>query len=465
MPSGVRFFCLYLLVAAVCLAGAQESRRAGLWLTTADGGSPLAEETPIEFRTPEAGLATIAVDDRQRFQRMEGFGFALTGGSAQLLMKMDPAARGRLLHELVDTSGAGIGVSYLRVSIGSSDMNDHPFTYDDLPPGETDEALSRFGLGPDRTTVVPVLREILAINPSIRILGSPWSAPAWMKSNAALKGGELEERYYEVYARYLVTYLKAMEAEGIHLDAITVQNEPLNANNTPSMVMEAGSQARFIREALGPAFRRAGIRTRILVYDHNCDRPDYPLAVLKDPEAAQYVAGSAFHLYEGQVDALSRVHEAFPAKNVYFTEQMVVDRGHGMPAAAPVARIIIGATRNWSVNVLLWNLAADPSFGPHTGDGGCNMCEGAVTLDGSRVRRNVAWYAMAHASRFVRPGSVRIGSSGPGELPSVAFETPEGGRVLIVANPGDGPERFQILDHGRAAVSLLAPGAVGTYVW
>ena len=468
MLSGVRISLLGLLVAsAVSLLSAQNGDDARLWLTTADRSSLLAVQAPLHFKKKDADFPAIVVDDKKRYQQMDGFGFALTGGSAQLLMKMSQQRRSEVLHELFGTAGEGIGVSYVRVSIGSSDMNDHAFTYDDLSSGQTDESLRSFSLGPDATTVVPVLKEILAINSSIKILGSPWSAPAWMKTNAALKGGSLKPEYYVVYAQYFVTYLKAMAAQGIHLAAITIQNEPLNPNNTPSMVMEAEDQAVFIRQALGPAFRKAGISTNILVYDHNCDKPDYAMTILKDADAAQYVDGSGFHLYGGEISALSQVHDAYPAKNLYFTEQMVVDKGvdSPLPVAHAVARLIVGAPRNWSRNVLLWNLAADSKFGPHTGDGGCPVCEGAITVDGDKVTKNVAWYVVAHASRFARPGSMRIESSEVAALPNVAFLTPEGKRVLIVANPGHAAQTFQIQYAGKAVISTLSGEAVGTYVW
>jgi glucosylceramidase len=231
-------------------------------------------------------------------------------------------------------------------------------------------------VGPDATTVVPVLKEILAINPSTKILGSPWSAPAWMKTNDDLKGGSLKPEYYGVYARYFVKYLEQMQAAGIRIDAITPQNEPLNPKNTPSMVMQARDEAQFISGSLGPALRAAGLKTKIIVYDHNCDRPDYPLTILADAAARQYVDGSGFHLYGGEITAMTKVHDAYPKKNLYFTEQMVVDKpGDTMlRIAEPVARLIVGAPRNWSRNVLLWNLAADPNFGPHTNNGGCPVC-------------------------------------------------------------------------------------------
>ena len=398
---------------------------------------------------------------------MDGFGFALTGGSAQLLMRMSAAQRTALLKELFTTGGDGIGVSYLRVSIGASDMNERVFSYDDLAAGETDVEMAKFNLGPDLTDVIPVLKEILAIRPGIKILGSPWSAPAWMKTNDDVKGGELKPEYYGAFAKYFVKYIEGMRAQGISIDAITVENEPLNPKNTPSMVMFAQQQDAFIAKDLGPAFEKAGIRTKILLYDHNPDVPSYPLSILGDPAASKYVDGTAFHLYGGETSVLTQVHDAYPKKNLYMTEQSVTGRRGGGPLgiAEPVRSVMIGSTRNWSRNVLLWNLAADPQNGPHTNNGGCTGCSGAITLDGDSATRNVAYYVVEHFSRFVPPDSVRVASSEMEQLASVAFLTPEGKVVLVVSNTGNFPKPFAVKYHGKFLQTMLPAESVGTYVW
>jgi len=306
----LRYLALPILLLSALTSHAQHGKTVSLWLTNADRSALFAQQSePLRFQKSSSALPVIEINDKQKYQSMDGFGFALTGGSAQLLMHMDSAQRSDLLKQLFGTGDGAIGVSYLRISIGSSDMNDHAFTYDDLPPGETDPSLAKFELGPDNSSVIPVLKEILAIQPSIKILGSPWSAPAWMKTNGNLKGGSLKPEYYQAYAEYFVKYLHVMQAEGIKIDAITIQNEPLNPKNTPSMVMQPEEQATFIKQALGPGFRKAGIETKILLYDHNCDRPDYPLTVLNDPEVRQYVDGSAFHLYGGEITALTKVYK------------------------------------------------------------------------------------------------------------------------------------------------------------
>jgi glucosylceramidase len=451
-----------------CAATAQQKGAVAVWLTTPDRASLLAPQQPLGFHKTRSTLPAIDVDPSRKFQTMDGFGLALTGGSAQLIMQMSAPQRAALLHELFGRDSDDIGISYIRISLGSSDMNDHPFTYDDLPDGETDPDLTKFSLGPDATTVVPVLQQILAINPSIPILATPWSAPAWMKTNGKLKGGSLKPEYYDLYARYFLEYVQTMKASGIPIAAVTPQNEPLNPDNTPSLVMQADEEDQFIRQSLGPVFRQAGLATKIIIYDHNCDRPDYPLTILADPQARQYVDGSAFHLYGGEITALTKVHDAFPDKNIYFTEQMVVDDSdhpEKLDIAAPVRDLVIGAPRNWSRNVLLWNLAADPKFEPHTNDGGCPVCEGAITIDGDRVTRNAAYYTIAHASKFVPPGSIRIASTASDIVPNVAFLTPQGGVVLIVANPGASAQEFQIRWHGRSAITKLSAGAVATFTW
>jgi glucosylceramidase len=414
-----------------------------------------------EFRADPS----IILEEKKTFQSIDGFGFALTGGSAQHLMQMSPRARAALLKDLFTTDSTHIGASYLRVSIGASDLNDHVFSYDDLPPGKTDTAMDHFDLGPDRKEVVPVLKEILAFDPTIKILGSPWSAPIWMKTNNDSRGGSLLPKYYSAYARYLVQYILAMQQQGIGIDAITIQNEPLNPDNNPSMYMPAAEEAEFVKHYLGPAFQVERLDTKIIIYDHNADRIDYPISILNDAVARPFIDGSAFHLYGGKIDSLSLVHDAFPDKNLYFTEQWVGGPGDfGKDIPEHIRYLIIGAMRNWCKTVIEWNLAADSNYLPHTDRGGCNRCLGALTIEGDRVQRNPAYYIIAHAAKFVRPGSVRIGTNSDDVLPNVAFRTPAGQLVLIVLNNSNTPRAFTIDCKNRRIHPTLNPGAVATYV-
>jgi glucosylceramidase len=458
-----------LVAASPSSALASSGKGVAVWLTTPDKVSLLAEQPQrLPFHKASATTNAIVIDDGTKFQTMDGFGHALTGGTAQLMMKMSPAARTALLKELFGDGPGDIATSYIRVSVGASDMNDHVYTYDDMPAGQTDPDLKSFSLAPDNTDVIPVLKEILAINPKIKILASPWTAPAWMKDNDDVKGGSLKKEYYSAYAIYWVKYLSGMKAEGISIDALTPQNEPENPKNTPSMVMTSEEEADFIGNYLGPALAKAGLTTRIISFDHNCDHPNYPIDILKNAEANKYTDGSGFHLYRGEITAMTTAHDAFPQKNLYFTEQMVVSRKNdtSFAIAKPVARLIVGAPENWSRNVLLWNLAADPQNGPHTNNGGCPVCSGAITLDGDTVVRNLGYYTAAHASKFVPAGSVRIASSAASDaLPHVAFLTPQKRHVLIVSNTTEEKRTFSIRYKGKDATASLPAGVVATYVW
>ncbi|MHC0440090.1 glycoside hydrolase family 30 protein [Flavobacterium sp. 3-210] len=445
---------------------ASNSGKAESWITTTDETSKLKKQPDLVFNSDVNSNQTITVDASQKFQTIEGFGFSLTGGSAQTILKLDKAKREALLQELFSRKNDAVGISYLRISIGASDLNEVVFSYDDMPEGQTDLKLEHFNLGPDLKDVVPVLKEILAINPKIKIMGSPWSPPVWMKDNGSSKGGSLQPKYYQVYAEYFVKYIQAMKAQGIVIDAITPQNEPLHPGNNPSMLMLAEQQADFIGNNLGPAFKAAGIKTKIIVYDHNCNKPEYPLTILKDAKANPFVTGSAFHLYEGDISALTTVHNAFPDKDLYFTEQYTGSKSSfENDLKWGVKNVVIGSMRNWSKIALSWGLANDENYKPFT-PGGCSTCKGALMIDQNQnVKREVGYYLIGHASKFVPEGSVRIGSNLAGNLHNVAFKTPSGQIVLIVENDGTATETFNIKYNQKQISTTLNAGAVATYVW
>ncbi|MGY2131633.1 glycoside hydrolase family 30 protein [Hymenobacter sp. HD11105] len=461
---------LAIAVGCDALSGSKSGRaNAGsvqVWLTNPAQVERFAPQPQLQASTTlPTDVPVISIDEQQRFQTMEGFGYTLTGGSAMLLHKMAPAARAKLLRELFGTEDNGIGISYLRLSIGASDLDDRVFSYNDLPSGETDPTLARFSLAPDQKHLIPVLKEILAISPAIKLLGSPWSPPTWMKTNGASKGGSLKPEWYSAYARYLVKYVQGYAAEGIRIDAITIQNEPLHPGNNPSLLMLPEQQASFIKNNLGPTFKAAKLDTKIIIYDHNADKPEYPLTVLNDPEARAYIDGSAFHLYGGQIEALSKVHDAYPDKHLYFTEQWVGSKTKFADNFGwHIKHLVIGAPRNWARTVLEWNLAADSDQNPHT-PGGCTECRGAITIDGDLVKREDAYYIIAHASKFVSPGSVRVASTEVTNLPNVAFRTPAGKLVVIVLNEGAKSKTFGIRRGQEVISATLPPSAAATYVW
>ena len=436
------------------------------WVTSADGVNLFYQKAFDFASAKDDRYPVIEINPAQTFQTIEGFGFSLTGGSAMLLHQMGATDRATLLNEFFGHADNSIQVSYLRISIGASDLDPVVFSYDDLPTGVTeDPALQYFNLSRDTLHLIPVLKEILAINPNIKIMGSPWSAPTWMKNNKNSVGGNLLPQYYSAYAQYFVKYIQAMKSHGITIDAITPQNEPQHGGNNPSMVLSSTNERDFVRDHLGPAFQAAGLQTKIIVWDHNCDNPGYPIDILNDAVAKSFVHGSAFHLYAGDVSALSQVHDAHPDKGLYFTEQWTgSNEAFGDNLKWHMKNVIIGTMRNWSQVALEWNLANDPSFNPHT-PGGCNQCKGAVTINGNVATKNVSYYIVGQAAKFVPPGSVRIGSNVPGTLYNVAFTTPQGKTVLIALNDGPNIENFNIHIGDKWITASLHPETAGTFVW
>jgi glucosylceramidase len=313
--------------------------------------------------------------------------------------------------------------------------------------------------------LIPVLKKILAINPNIKIMGSPWSPPVWMKDNGSSIGGSLKPEYYPVYAQYFVKYIQAMAARGINLHTITIQNEPQYGGNNPSMLMSAVQQADFVKNHLGPAFRTAGLSTKIVIWDHNCNNPNYPITIMDDPAAKAFVDGSAFHLYEGEIGAMSGVHAAHPDKNLYFTEQWTGANGSfDGDLKWHMKNVIIGSMRNWSKVALEWNLASDPAYQPHT-PGGCSECKGAVTISGSVPSKNVSYYIVAHASKFVTPGSVRIESSTGTSVTNAVFLRPDGKKVMLAVNENGAAVSVNLKYKGKWAVVTIPGNAVASYIW
>lgn len=447
------------------------STRAGVWITTADRSQMLASQPALVFGSEDgtAGLPVIAVDPAERHQSMVGFGAAITDASAWLIQnKLTPGQRDQLLKELYGRGGEGLGFGFTRLTIGASDFSSEHYSLDDAPDGGADPELARFSLDRPAQAVFPTVRQALAINPDLKVMASPWSAPAWMKTTGSLIKGQLKPEAYPVYARFFVRYVDGAAKHGVPIDYLSIQNEPdFEPENYPGMRWGAADRARFIGENLGPAFKAHGVRTRILEWDHNWDQPQQPLTALADPKAAPFIAGVAWHCYAGDVAAQGKVAAAHPDKDVFFTEcsggawSGPFDESFGWL----MRNLVIGSTRNGARGVLMWNLALDENYGPHKG--GCGDCRGIVTIDSrtGAVTRNPEYYAFGHASRFVRPGAVRIGSSETATLSSVAFRNPDGGRVLVVFNSGKDPQAFVVREGGRVAKTSLPAGAAATFVW
>jgi glucosylceramidase len=446
--------------------------KVAVWVTNGQQSKLFRNESALSIAkagtgSPSANL--INIDFSTKLQEMEGFGAALTGSSAYLInQKLNASQRGNLLKDLFDPE-SGIGISYLRITMGASDFSLEDFTYNDLPAGQTDPTLSKFSIAGDQADLIPVLKAVVALQPSIRIMATPWSAPAWMKTSGKLAGGSLKPEWYGTYASYFVKYLDAYKKEGIAIDAISVQNEPLHEAAYPSMGMDAAAQGNFIRHHLGPLFQTNGIKSKILLYDHNWDKPEYPISILSDAQASQYVAGSAFHAYGGNVSAMSEVHDKFPGKGLYFTE---ISGGRWAANFSDnlkwnMSNIFIGTANNWSKNALLWNMALDENDGPK--NKGCDNCRGVVTIatDGA-VTKNVEYYTIAHMSKFVRPGAFRVQSgrlSSSTQLEHVAFVNPDGSKVLVVLNQGADNRKFTVAFGEDQFSYTIDPNAVVTLVW
>ncbi|WP_090150344.1 glycoside hydrolase family 30 protein [Dyadobacter soli] len=448
------------------------ANKVAVWVTNGSQSKLFKNENALSVVkagsvSPSANL--ISIDFSTKLQEMEGFGAAMTGSSAYLInQKLNASQRQNLLKDLFDPQN-GIGMSYLRVTMGASDFSLEDFTYNDLPAGQTDAALSKFSVAKDQTDLIPVLKSVVALQQGIKIMATPWSAPAWMKTNGKLAGGSLKPEWYGAYANYFVKYLDAYQKEGISIDAISVQNEPLHEAAYPSMGMDSAAQGKFIGQHLGPLFKSKAVKAKILLYDHNWDRPGYPISILNDPQASQYVAGSAFHAYGGNVSAMSEVHDRFPDKGLYFTE---ISGGRWATNFSDnlkwnMSNIFIGTVNNWSKNALLWNIALDENDGPK--NKGCDNCRGVVTIaaDGS-VTKNVEYYTIAHMSKFVRPGAFRVQSgrlSASSQLEHVAFLNPDGSKVLVVLNQGGDNKKFTVSIGENQFNYTIDPNAVATLVW
>ncbi|HEX5170829.1 MAG TPA: glycoside hydrolase family 30 beta sandwich domain-containing protein [Cyclobacteriaceae bacterium] len=449
-----------------------EIGKAQSWLTMGDQSVLLGKQNDLSIIEEQSTtLPVITVDITEVMQEIEGFGAALTGSSAYLInRKMNSSQRNQLLNDLFDSEN-GIGISYLRMTIGASDFSLSDYTYDDAPPGDTDYSLSQFSIAKDKEDVIPVFKLILAIAPDIKIMGSPWSPPAWMKTNDALRGGKLKLEAYDAYANYFLKYIDAFKEEGITIDAITVQNEPLFFTaNYPCMEMTADEERAFITQSLGPLFKGAGVETKIILYDHNWDNTDYAISILNEASSKEFVAGSAFHAYAGNVSAMGVVHAAHPDKGLYFTE---VSGGEWATNFSDnlqwnMSNIFIGTTKNWSKNVLLWNLALDQNFGPQ--NSGCTNCRGVVTINAStgNVTRNVEYYSIGHFSKFIRPGAHRVGSSISSSVPGldyVAFVNADESRVIVLTNDNDEGKNV-VVREGEGQFSYSIPArSVATVRW
>lgn len=432
------------------------------WLTTGDKSKLLQQQSTVSFG-PNTGSAStiITVNPATTYQAIDGFGFCLTEGSAEVISSLTTYQQNLLLSELFDKT-FGLGISVLRIGIGATDLSSSAYSYNETAG---DVNMANFSLsGPDLTYLIPVLKKALAINPDIKILATPWTAPRWMKSNGAWIGGALKTSYYTAYANYFIKYFAAMKAQGISIWAITPQNEPENGTNEPSMLMSSTEQKTFINNYLGPAMTTAGYSgVKIIAYDHNCNNTVYPIDVCNN---STYVDGAAFHLYGGDISALSTVKNA-TGKNVYFTEQYTDGSGSfSGDLGWHVQNVVIGSLNNYAKAVLEWNLANNSLYGPRLA-GGCTSCQGAITVSTSTsYARNVSYYIIGQISKFVKSGAVRVAAtcSNTGYITS-AFKNPDGTLAVLVYNSKSSAQSFKIVVGTQAFVYSIPASSAATFVW
>jgi len=480
-------------ISPAAAAGAPPQAR--VWLTTIDRVNQLTEQAPVAFGDAGSSDPTIVIDPETTYQTMDGFGASITDSSAAVLSALPPAQRDETMRKLFDPV-EGIGISFLRQPVGSSDFTSTAahYTYDDVAPGKTDFLQRSFTIAHDQKEILPLLRQAKALNPQLTIMATPWSPPAWMKTGDSLVGGMLKPgvTYSAAYAAYLTRFVLAYKAAGVPIDYLTVQNEPQNRtpDGYPGTDMPVVDEARVI-SLLGPMLKVASPRTKILGYDHNwathpndaANTPagrdpetDYPAKLLRT-NAAKWIAGTAFHCYYGDPSAQTALHQQFPDKGIWFTE---CSGSHG-PADPPAqvfsdtlkwhARTItIGVTRNWAKTTANWNIALDENGGPHLG--GCGTCTGLVTThaDGS-VSTDAEYFTIGHLSKFVKPGAVRIASTSfgttgwNGQIMDVAFRNPDGSTALVVHNENDDPRSFSVAVGGKSFHYTLPGGSLATFTW
>ncbi|MBU6267554.1 MAG: hypothetical protein KGN34_08435 [Sphingomonadales bacterium] len=456
---------LTLALSALLALSAPATAQVSQWSTSTDSTRKLTPMPRLPLRPMRAGQGTVTLHPRQRLQRMVGFGAAMTDASAEVIQHLPAAARAALLDDLFRSDGENL--SFLRLPIGASDFSRDAYSLDDMPAGQSDPRLTHFSMA-RAASQIAATRAARARNPHLVLMASPWSAPAWMKTTGSLIKGSLAPDRYPAYAAYFGRYLTAMKQAGLPVAYVSVQNEPhFEPADYPGMRFDPAARAAFIGRHLGPLLARRHPGTRILDWDHNWNEPASPLAVLADPVARAHVSGVAWHCYAGDVVAQAPVSAAYPGKDAFVTECSGGEwmPGWGKPLGWMIDNLMIGATRNGSRGTLLWNLALDQNHGPHSG--GCRDCRGIVTVDSGTgaITRNVEYYVLGHAARFVRPGARRIASDETGAIRNVAWRNPDGTLVLLAHNTGATPENLRVQAGRTGFVAELPAGEVATFVW
>ncbi len=470
------YVTLFLLILSSC------NNRAEVYVTSSSGEMQFrfAQFNNADLRnvTPCKGDYIKLLSDNRR-QPIYGFGAAITGSTCYNLLKMSEEDRERILQECF--SSEQMAMSFIRISIGASDFSLDEYTCCDR------EGIEFFDLHEyDRRDLLPILKQILEINPSIRIVGSPWSCPRWMKIGDnddkpynSWTAGRLNPKYYDDYAEYFVRWIAEMEAEGIPIYAITPQNEPLNRGNSMSLYMGWEQQRDFIRDHLGPEFEKHGIKTKIWLFDHNYnfdnipEEQDYPLHILKDEQASKYIAGSAWHNYGGDPSTLDRIHAAYPDKEIFFTEASIGSWNYNFDGCLlwDFSNIFLGTLNRYGRGVTLWNLILDDKGTPNRPKG-CQTCYGAIEIssesyDYASLNRKSHYYNIAHCSKVIMPDAwaIDVEKSLPEGVEMAAFINPDSSLAIIAANHNKEWKNIVVKDSKREFTLTLPARSIASARW
>ena len=442
------------------------------YLVSEDGSNRMTPAT-ISFDSGTGNVdGTITLNPTDQRQEIDGFGFAITGSAAYNLLKMTPAARKALLTQIFSRQH-GYGCSYVRVPIGCSDFSLSEYTCCDTP------GIENFALTSEETQyIIPVMKEILAINPDVKVMSAPWTAPRWMKTNGNWTSGNLRTEYYQDYATYFVKWIQAFQNNGIQIYGVTPQNEPLNHGNSASMFMGWNEARDFIKQALGPKFREAGLATKIYVFDHNynydnlSEQQSYPTKIYADADASRYIAGAAYHNYGGNASEMTKVHNANPDKELIFTEWTAGTwswPGVGINAVNTDAKaLIFDVVKNWGRGAMVWNLMLDSDRGPYR-PGGCSTGNGAIDIsksDYSTLTYNSFYYVMCIAAAAVSDGAHYIAADGGADgIEFAAFRNNDGGYGLVVMNTSGSERRLRVSDRTNRFVVTIPAHSLASYRW
>jgi len=427
---------------------------------------------PLEWKSgvPIAADA-IVLDTGATKQEILGFGAALTDASCYLLSQLSDADREAAMHDLF--APGEMALSVCRTCIGASDYSRTAYTFDES--SEPDPDLKKFSIDHDKQYILPVLRQARKVNPELFLFSSPWTPPGWMKSNGSMLGGAMRKHSFEPYARYFVRFLDAYKAEGVAIDAITVQNEVDTDQDSrmPACLWGQEYEIEFVKSFLGPAMRKSGSKTRIWVLDHNYNLWGRAIGELSDPDAYEFIDGIAWHGYVGEASAMSRVHEAFPSKGAFWTEGGPdVNAPDYQTDWATWAETFNGVLNNWAKSITAWNVALDEKGNPNIGPFSCG---GVIMIENGshRMTKSGQYWAFAHFSKHVKRGAKVFATDGIGAvrghagkdgLTHAGFRNLDGSHVVVLVNRG--AERKAQLVHGASALDVDLPAdAVLTLEW